>query len=200
MNQIERKLVVADPSGIGLFGLAMVTLVASSQKLGWTEGVSFIAPWAIFLGGIAQLYASVLDSKKNNVFGTTAFGAFGLFWLGIAMSWLISLGLFGEGMKTNADASQLGFVFIGYLIFSIFMTIGSLETNKVLFFIFLAIDFLFIGLSISTLLHVEAAHTLAAYSEFIISMLSFYGCAGNVLNRHFGKEFLPLGKPFGIIK
>ena len=28
------KMTTADPSGIGLFGLAMVTLVASSQKLG----------------------------------------------------------------------------------------------------------------------------------------------------------------------
>ena len=27
---------VANPSALGLFGLAMVTLVASSQKLGWT--------------------------------------------------------------------------------------------------------------------------------------------------------------------
>jgi len=29
----EIKIVTADPSGLGLFGLAVITLVASSQKL-----------------------------------------------------------------------------------------------------------------------------------------------------------------------
>lgn len=47
------KMMKADPSALGLFGLAMVTLVASTQKLGWTEGLSFVIPWAIFLGAFA---------------------------------------------------------------------------------------------------------------------------------------------------
>lgn len=73
------RLSIADPTPLGLFGLAMVTLVASSQKLGITDGTSLILPWAIFLGGIAQLIASIQDSKHHNIFGATAFGAFGLF-------------------------------------------------------------------------------------------------------------------------
>ena len=75
----EVKISTADPSAIGLFGLAIVTFVASTQKLGWTDGLGLVIPWAIFLGGIAQFYASVLDSKHNNTFGATAFGAYGLF-------------------------------------------------------------------------------------------------------------------------
>ena len=66
----EIKIATADPSAIGLFGLAIVTLVASTQKLGWTEGLGLVLPWAIFLGGLAQLYASMLDAKHNNTFGT----------------------------------------------------------------------------------------------------------------------------------
>ena len=140
------KITTADPSALGLFGLAMVTLVASSQKLGLTEGLSLILPWAFFLGGLAQLIAGFMDSKHNNVFGTTAFTAFGLFWFGVGMSWLIQLGAFGETLAADADPRQLGMAFIGYLIFSIFMTIGAMETHKVLFSIFVFIDFLFIGL------------------------------------------------------
>ena len=71
----EVRISTADPSAIGLFGLAMVTLVASSQKLGLTSGVSFVLPWAVFLGGFAQLFACIHDAKHNNTFGTTAFGA-----------------------------------------------------------------------------------------------------------------------------
>ncbi|OXS76713.1 acetate uptake transporter [Domibacillus enclensis] len=202
MNETkEVKVVTADPSAIGLFGLAMVTLVASSQKLGWTEGLSLVIPWAIFLGGIAQFYASILDAKLNNTFGATAFAAYGLFWMGVSMSWLMNLGVFGQILQSNADMHQLGFAFIGYLIFTVFMTIGALETNKVLFIIFFLIDFLFIGLSLSSLGIMEhAMHQLAAYSELLISLFSFYGAAAAVLNKHFGREFLPVGKPFGIIR
>jgi succinate-acetate transporter protein len=200
-NVQQVKMTTADPSALGLFGLAMVTLVASSQKLGLTEGLSFILPWAIFLGGFAQLFACINDAKHNNTFGTTAFGAFGLFWLGVGGSWLIQLGVFGEQLAASVDPKQLGFAFVGYLIFSLFMTIGAMETHKVLFFIFVLIDFLFIGLSLSSfgIMH-EATHMLAAVSEMLIAVLSFYGSAAAVLNAHFGRVFLPIGKPFGIFK
>ncbi|KPU27350.1 membrane protein [Caloranaerobacter sp. TR13] len=201
-NQTQNvKITNADPSAVGLLGLALVTLVASSQKLGLTSGVSFIVPWAIFLGAFAQLFACINDSKRNNIFGTTAFGGYAFFWFSVAASWMIKLGVFGEKMAANADVKQLGFAFVGYLIFSIYMTIGSMETNKVLFIIFVLIDLLFIGLSLSTFgIAAEATHKLAAYSEFLISIFSFYGSAAVVLNGHFGKEFLPVGKPFGIFK
>ena len=201
MNENKVKIVVADPSAIGLFGLAMVTLVASSQKLGLTDGVSLVIPWAIFLGACAQLVACINDFKHNKHFCATAFGAYAFFWFSMAMSWMIQNGVFGESLAAAADPKQLGFAFIGYLIFTLFMTIGAMETNKVLFFIFLMIDFLFIGLACSNLGIAEhAMHNLAAYSELIISLLSFYGCGANVLNNHFGKTFLPVGKPFGIFK
>ena len=74
------KVITADPSGIGLFGLAIVTLVASSQKLGITNGLSLVIPWAIFLGAFAQLFACIHDAKHNNTFGMTAFGAYAFFW------------------------------------------------------------------------------------------------------------------------
>ena len=143
-EQIQKvKIVTADPSALGLFGLAIVTIVASSQKLGITEGLSFILPWAIFLGAFAQLYASILDAKHNNTFGMTAFAAYGFFWLGVASSWMINLGVFGENLASSVDPKQLGFAFLGYLIITLFLTIGALETNKVLFSIFFLIDLLF---------------------------------------------------------
>lgn len=195
------KITNSDPSALGLFGLAMVTLVASSQKLGITQGVSMVIPWAIFLGAFAQLFASIEDSKRGNTFGTTAFGAYGFFWLGVATSWMINMGVFGETLASNADPRQLGFAFIGYLIFTIFMTIGAMETHKVLFLIFFFIDLLFLGLALDSFgIMGGFPHTLAAFAEITISLLSFYGCGASVLNEHFGKVFLPVGKPFGIFK
>lgn len=202
MNSSQHvKITTADPSAIGLFGLAMVTLVASTQKLEWTHGLSDVIPWAIFLGAFAQLFAAVQDSKHGNTFGTTAFGAYGFFWLGVATTWMINMGVFGKTLAGAVDTHQLGVAFVGYLIFTLFMTIGAMETNKVLFIIFVLIDFLFIGLSLSTLGIAEGFfHDVAAVSELLIAIMSFYGCGANVLNTHFGRTFLPVGKPFGIFK
>ena len=197
----EVKILVADPSALGLFGLAVITLVASSQKLGLTSGVSLVLPWAIFLGATAQLVASINDFKHNNTFGATAFGAYAFFWYAMGMTWLIQNGVFGEKLAASADTKQLGFAFLAYLIFTLIMTIGAMETHKVLFTIFVLIDFLFIGLTLNSFNVVpHFAHNLAAYSELGIALVSFYGCGAAVLNKHFGKVFLPVGKPFNIFK
>lgn len=189
------KIVAADPSAVGLFGLAMVTLVASSSKLGLTTDISFVLPWAIFLGGFAQLYASIMDSKHGNVFGSTAFGAYGFFWLAVAMGWLITKGVFGQALMAAADPKQLGFAYVGYLIFTLMMTYGAAATHKVLFSIFFMINFLFIGLAMDSFGIGSFGHSLAAYSELIISLLSFYGAGAAVLNPHFGKVVFPVGAP-----
>ena len=200
VNTQSVKIVTADPGGLGLFGLAMVTLVASSQKLGWTTGLAFVIPWAVFLGAFAQLIASFNDFKHNNTFGATAFAAYGLFWLGIATSWLIKMGVFGSALAADANGAQLGIAFIGYFIFTVFMTIGAMETHKVLFIIFFLIDILFLGLAADALGLGHIWHTIAAWAEFSIAIVSFYGSAAATLNTHFGKKFLPVGKPFGIFK
>lgn len=201
MDTQNVKITNSDPSALGLFGLAMVTLVASSQKLGITQGVSYVIPWAIFLGGFAQLFACINDSKRNNAFGTTAFGAYAFFWFAVGTSWLMKLGLFGQAVAASIDVKQLGFAFLGYLIFTLFMTIGAVETNKVLLIIFVLIDFLFLGLTLSTFeIMTEFTHKIAAYSELFIALFAFYGCGANVLNAHFGREFLPIGKPLKIFK
>lgn len=193
------KVETADPSSLALFGLAMVTLVASTQKMGVTEGLSLVIPWAIFLGGAAQLFGCIGDFKRNNVFGGTAFGAYAMFWWSVAASWMIKMGVFGPELAGAVDMKQLGFAFVGYLIFSLVMTYGSAKNNKVLFWIFVVIDLLFIGLSLSLLATgplAEFGHHLGAYSELACSILSFYLSAATVLNPHFGRVVLPTGKPY----
>ncbi|MEI7675526.1 MAG: acetate uptake transporter [Bacteroidales bacterium] len=194
-KRISAGIEVADPAPLGLTGLAMVTLIAASQKLGWTEGLSLLVPWAIFLGGIAQLIACVYDFKHNNIFGATAFGGYGLFWLAVAASWMIKMGVFGEILAKAVDVRQLGFVFLGYLIFSLFVTVASFKTNKALIAILILIDLLFLGLMFDAFKFGEYWHTMAAWSELTISIIGFYAAGANLLNKMYGRTLLPLGKP-----
>jgi len=196
----ETKIMMSDPTALGVFGLAMVTFVAASQKMGWTTGSVYVIPWALFLGSIAQVWASSIDFRKNNYFGAIVLGAYGLFWIGVAMHWAITLGWFGV-VGDKADPRQLGVACIGYFIFSLFIMVAAFEANKVFAAILVMINVLLPSLALSIFgINTPFFSVLAAYSELAISLLGFY-CAGAVfLNSYFGRTLLPLGKPFGFIR
>src|SRR6476619_967201 len=196
----ETKIIMSDPTALGVFGLSMVTFVAASQKMGWTSGSAYLIPWALFLGSIAQLWASTIDFKKNNYFGAIVLGAYGLFWIAVAMHWAISLGWLGA-VGDKADPRQLGVACIGYFIFSLFIMVAAFEANKVFAAILVMINVLLPSLALSIFgINAPFFSVLAAYSELAISLLGFY-CAGAVfLNSYFGRSLLPLGKPFGFIR
>ncbi len=196
----ETKIIMSDPTALGVFGLAMVTFVAASSKMGWTSGTVYIIPWALFLGSIAQVWASSIDFKKNNYFGAIVLGAYGLFWIAVAMHWAISLGWLGA-VGDKADPRQLGVACIGYFIFSLFIMIAAFEANKVFAAILVMINVLLPSLALSIFgVDTPFFTKVAAYSELSISLLGFY-CAGAVfLNSYFGRPLLPLGKPFGFIR
>ncbi len=199
----ETKIVMSDPTALGVFGLAMVTFVAASQKMGWTTGVTYLIPWALFLGSVAQIWASTIDFRKNNYFGAIVLGAYGLFWIAVAMHWAVSLGWFGP-LAENADPRQLAFACIGYGIFSLFILVASLEANKVFAAILLLINILLPALALSILFKStpfgEISHKAAAWSELSISLLGFYAAGAVFLNSYFGRSLLPLGKPLGWIR
>jgi succinate-acetate transporter protein len=195
----ETKLRLSDATALGVFGLAMVTLVASSVKLHWITGTGYAIPWAVMLGSIAQIWAAKVDMKNNNYFGSIVLGAYGLFWMAVAMHWAILLKWpFDPG---NSDAKAVGFAYLGYLVFSLFITVAALEVNKMFDAILVLIDLLFLGLTFSTF---QVATTffadLAAWSEFLIAILGLYTAGAIFLNGYFGRKLLWLGKPFGLTK
>jgi uncharacterized protein len=200
-NVSETKIVMSDPTALGVFGLAMVTFVAASAKMHWTSGVTYLIPWALFLGSIAQIWASSIDFKKNNYFGAIVLGAYGLFWIAIAMHWAISLGWFGVIDPAKADPKQLAFACIGYFIFSLFIMVAAFEANKVFAAILILINILLPALALSILgVNPELCGVLAAWSELGIALLGFYAAGAVFLNSYFGRIILPLGAPMGFIR
>ena len=196
----ETKIIMSDPTALGVFGLSMVTFVAASQKMGWTSGSAYLIPWALFLGSIAQVWASTIDFKKNNYFGAIVLGAYGLFWIAVAMHWAIGLGWLGA-VGDKADPRQLGIACIGYFIFSLFIMVAAFEANKVFAAILVMINVLLPSLALSLFgINAPFFSMVAAYAELAVSLLGFY-CAGAVfLNSYFGRTLLPLGRPFGFIR
>lgn len=197
----ETKIVMSDPTALGVFGLSIVTFVAASAKLGWTTGSTYLIPWALMLGSVAQIWASMVDFKKNNYFGSIVLGAYGLFWAAVSMHWAMSMGWFGPIDPAKADPKQLGYACFGFMFFSLFITVAAFENNKMFAIMLVLIDILLLSLGLSILeINKEFFHEVAAYSELIISFLGFYTAGAIFLNSYFGRIILPIGKPLGLIK
>lgn len=202
MSQQEVKIHVADPTAFGVLGLAMITFVASTSKLGWTGGTSLLIPVAFFLGAFMQVIASMLDFKKGNYFGATVLGAYGFFWFAVAFEWAILGGMFGPEIQAAMDPKQLGYFFFGYFIFSFFVMIASFETNVPFMGILILIEVLLFALSMGSWGIGDKAMwgQLAGWSEFGIAVLGFYATGAIFFKNFYGREILPLGKPLNLIK
>jgi succinate-acetate transporter protein len=201
MSQVqETKIVTADATALGVFGLSLITFVASTSKLGWTTGSVYLIPWAIFLGSIAQIWAAAIDFKRNSYFGAVVLGAFGLFWIAVGMHFAIANGWFGA-VPENADPKQFGFACLAFFFFCVFVTVAAFEANKVFGVILVLILVLLGSLGLSSLgIEKELLGKTAGWAEFGISILGFYASGAIFLNTFFGRQILPLGKPMGWVK
>src|ERR1035437_4494924 len=71
----------ANPAPLGLLAFGMTTVLLNLHNAGIFEMNSMILAMGIFYGGIAQVIAGIIECKKNNTFGLTAFISYGSFWL-----------------------------------------------------------------------------------------------------------------------
>ncbi len=76
---MENKL--ANPAPLGLMGFGMTTVLLNIHNAGFFPIDSMILAMGLFYGGLAQVIVGIMEFKKGNTFGTTAFTSYGLFWL-----------------------------------------------------------------------------------------------------------------------
>src|SRR5664279_2120245 len=80
-STIVIKDTTANPAPLGLLAFGMTTVLLNLHNAGIYEMNSMILAMGIFYGGIAQVIAGIMEGKKNNTFGLTAFISYGFFWL-----------------------------------------------------------------------------------------------------------------------
>ena len=83
------KDTTANPAPLGLLGFAMTTILLNIHNAGFYELNTMIMSMGIFYGGITQMIAGVMESKKGNTFGTVAFTSYGAFWLSLVGIWVL---------------------------------------------------------------------------------------------------------------
>src|SRR5271156_463102 len=80
---IQIKDNTANPAPLGLFGFGMTTVLLNLHNSGFFPMNSMILAMGICYGGCAQVIAGIVEFKKNNTFGATAFTSYGFFWLSL---------------------------------------------------------------------------------------------------------------------
>lgn len=179
----------ANPAPLGLTGFGLTTILLNIHNAGFYPNNSMILGMGIFVGGIAQIIAGILESKKNNTFGLTAFVAYGSFWLSLVAIWALPR----LGIADKADETGMGFYLFIWGLFTFGMFIGTLRLNRALQVVFGSLVVLFWLLALGDFTHSAAVKTLAGYEGIFCGFSACYAAIAQVLNEVYGRVVLPLG-------
>jgi succinate-acetate transporter protein len=179
----------ANPGPLGLLAFGMTTVLLNLHNVGIFEMNSMILAMGIFYGGLAQIIAGILEAKKNNSFGMTAFISYGFFWLTLVALILLPKWNLVAAPSTNGMVAYLLMwgIFTGCLFF------GTLKINKALQFVFATLTILFFLLAIGDATENASIKTFSGYEGIICGASAIYTGVAILLNEVYGKTVLPIG-------
>ena len=135
---------IANPAPLGLCAFGATTVLLNLHNAGFFEMNSMILAMGIFYGGIAQVIAGIIEAKKNNTFGLTAFTSYGLFWLSLVA--LIVLPKMGWSTAPSEGAMVAYLIIWG--LFTLLLFFGTLKLSRALQFVFATLTILFFLLAL----------------------------------------------------
>ena len=187
---MTEKGILANPAPLGLMGFGMTTVLLNIHNAGFFALGTMILAMGIFYGGLAQIIAGILEYKKGNTFGVTAFSSYGLFWLT-----LVGLLIIPEftSFKGPGDTAMGAYLFMWGL-FTFMMFISTLKKPKALQFVFITLTILFWMLALGHFVD-PAITQLAGFEGIICGLSAIYLAMAEVINETYGKTILPIGGP-----
>ena len=196
----------ADPAPLGLAAFALTTFLLSAANAGWMKSATGLAwlGFAFAYGGLAQFCAGMWEFRNRNVFGATAFGTYGGFWLGIAL-WALLVAPPPAGASpvvaaahAAAAGKDLGWILLAFAIFNTYMLLWSTQVNAAVFAVFLTLEATEIILFIGNFAANANVVKIGGYVGVLTAAVAWYTSAAGVINGMRGTPLLPVGKPFGM--
>ncbi|MFI5188309.1 MAG: acetate uptake transporter [Chitinophagales bacterium] len=179
----------ANPAPLGLFGFGMTTVLLNFHNAGIFEMNSMILAMGIFYGGLAQVIAGILESRKNNSFGMTAFISYGFFWLSLVA--LIVMPKLGWIPAASSTAMVAYLIMWG--IFTLLLFIGTLRISRALQVVFGTLVILFFLLAAGDATGNTSLKTFTGYEGIVCGGSAIYTGIASLLNEVYGKTVLPVG-------
>ena len=141
---------LANPAPLGLLGFGMTTILLNLHNAGFFPIDTMILAMGLAYGGLAQVIVGIMEFKKGNTFGTTAFTSYGLFWWSLVLLLLLPNITFFTGLTAPTETAMAAYFFVWGL-FTFVMFFGTLKTNRALQFVFMSLAILFFLLTIRDL-------------------------------------------------
>jgi len=185
---VKLKDSTANPAPLGQLGFGMTTVLLNLHNAGFFKLGSMILAMGIFYGGIAQIIAGIMEWKKGNTFGTTAFTSYGLFWLSLV--WLVISPKVNLGEATELSA-MAAYLFLWGL-FTAVMFLGTLKLNRALQVVFATLAILFFLLALGDYTGNASITRLAGYEGIVCGFSAIYTGLAQVLNEVYGRTIVPL--------
>ena len=179
---------LANPAPLGLMGFGMTTILLNLHNAGLFSLNSMILAMGIFYGGIAQIIAGVMEFRKGNTFGTTAFTSYGLFWLSLV--YLILLPTNKTGFAPD-NAAMSAYLFMWGL-FTLMMFFGTLKSSRALQVVFITLAILFFLLAAAR--WIPALLPVAGVEGVFCGFSAFYLSIAQVLMEVHKRPVLPMGE------
>ena len=184
---MDEKL--ANPAPLGLMGFGMTTVLLNLHNAGlWGLGTMILA-MGIFYGGIAQVIAGIMEFKKGNTFGTTAFTSYGLFWLSLVFLLIAPKLGWWEAPPNGALVAYLAM----WGLFTFLMFISTLRLNRTVQVVFLSLTILFLLLAIRDATGSKLIGTIAGIEGIFCGSSAIYLAMAEVINEYYGRTVLPIG-------
>jgi succinate-acetate transporter protein len=180
---------IANPAPLGLCAFGMTTVLLNIHNAGFYELNSMILAMGIFYGGLAQVVAGIIEAKKDNTFGLTAFTSYGFFWLSLVG--LILLPKVGIAQETTKGAMAAYLLVWGLFTFLLFF--GTLRLNRALQFVFASLTLLFVLLAIGDITGNTTITHIAGYEGIICGAAAIYTGIANLMNEMYGRIIMPIG-------
>ncbi len=191
-NRINDTKIVdttSNPAPLGLCAFGMTTVLLNIHNIGYTELDSMILGMGIFFGGFAQILAGLMEFKKDNTFGTTAFIAYGIFWLT-----LVTLILLPKmGVIDSPSKISMGFYLTIWGLFTLMLFVGTFRISKALQYVFGSLAVLFFLLALGDFTGNILFTQFAGVVGILCGLMAIYTGLAQVLNELYFKEVFPLG-------
>lgn len=182
------KPALANPAPLGLMGFGMTTVLLNIHNAGFFGQDVMVLAMGIFYGGLAQIVAGIMEFRKGNTFGLTAFTSYGLFWLSLVF---IILG--NEHGWFAYDPAFLGWYLFMWGVFTCAMWVGTWGKNRAIQFVFLSLTVLFWLLAIGHWFPVAGwFRALTGIEGIICGLSAIYLAVAEVLNEARGRAVLPI--------
>lgn len=188
---MTEKNMLANPAPLGLMGFGMTTVLLNIHNAGVYDLGAMILAMGIFYGGLAQIIAGILEYRKGNTFGVTAFCSYGLFWL--TLVGLLIIPEVVSGFNGPTPTAMAAYLFMWGL-FTFWMFLSTLKHNKALQFVFISLAILFWLLALGDFTGSTMIKTIAGYEGIICGFSAIYLAMAQVMNETYGRTVLPIGE------